>query len=64
MLDGVVSPRPRCSSRRRRARGDDLDAVLLEVAEQVLGLLARELCLLDHRGHRLGGQESPLLTLG
>ena len=34
------------------ARLDDLDAVLLEVAEQLVGLLARELGLLERSGDR------------
>ena len=41
---------------------DDFDAVLLEVAEQVLCLRARELCLLDRAAQARGGHEAPLTT--
>jgi hypothetical protein len=41
---------------------EHLDAVLLEVAEEVLRLLARELDVLERGGERRRGQEPTLLT--
>jgi hypothetical protein len=43
---------------------EHLDPLFLEVAEQLLNLLGRELGLLQRGGDRLGGQKSPLMTAG
>src|SRR6185437_14057225 len=49
---------------RRLARSEDLDAVLPQVAQEVLSLLRRELRLLDRRTDRVRAQEAALLPLG
>ena len=46
------------------ARGEHLDAVLLQVGEQVLRLLDGQLRVLDRGSQRRGRHVSPLLGVG
>ncbi len=45
------------------ARGQHLDAVLLQVAQQLLGLLGAQVRILERRGQRLSAHEAALLAL-